>query len=140
VCFVGLEPSYRGEGGVTMQCSAIKRDGTGRCERIVHSDSGLCFAHDPTFSEARKKAASKAGRAGKSLRTSGEVSEIKAELKRLAQEVREGKLSRSDAIALNQIYNSLLRAAELEYKVSELAEVQETLKDYEEDMRRRGAL
>src|ERR671910_71097 len=103
------------------RCAGQKGDGT-PCERIVGSSQEYCYAHDPSYAEDRKKAASKAARSPARSRSTSEIREIKGRLKDLYAAVLEGRAERAAAAVANQIANTQLRAIELERRVRELEE------------------
>ena len=108
------------------RCAGKKGDGT-PCERIVGSSHEYCYAHDPSYAEARKRAASKAARSPAKSRSTSEIREIKGRLKDLYAEVLEGRAERAAAAVANQIANTQLRAIELERRVREQDELEERL-------------
>jgi hypothetical protein len=63
------------------RCPAITSKGE-PCQGYVHPGKEFCPAHDPARAEARKVAASKAGR----VRTHTEFREVKAQLRELAED------------------------------------------------------
>ena len=108
------------------QCSGITREGA-RCARSVEGPNGLCWLHDPTRLEERKRAASKAGKS----KPNRELIEIKQRLSDLATDVLDGNVDRSDAGVVSQVYNVLLRAISTELKVQEQLELQQRLEELE---------
>ena len=109
------------------KCSATKPNGTG-CERIVGASQTYCHAHDPSRSEQRRRAASKAARS----KPNREVAEIKQRLQTLADDVLEGQVARADAAVVSQIYNVLLRTLETERKIREQEDLIERLEGLEQ--------
>lgn len=109
------------------QCSGITRSG-GRCTRSAEGPNGLCWLHDPTRSEERRRAASKAGRA----KPSREIAGVKALLSSLTDQVLDGKLDKGAAAVANQLINTRLRAVELERKIKETQELEERIELLEE--------
>jgi hypothetical protein len=112
------------------RCAGQKGDGT-PCERIVGSSQEYCYAHDPSYAEDRKKAASKAARSPAKSRSTTEIREIKGRLKDLYAAVLEGRAERAAAAVANQIANTQLRAIELERQVREQEELEERLDELE---------
>jgi hypothetical protein len=108
------------------RCAGKKGDGT-PCERIVSASHEYCYAHDPSYAEDRKKAASKAARSPAKSRSTTEIREIKGRLKDLYAAVLEGRAERAAAAVANQIANTQLRAIELERRVREQEELEERL-------------
>ena len=105
------------------RCAGKKGDGT-PCERIVGSSQEYCYAHNPSYAENRKKAASKAARSPAKSRSTTEIREIKGRLKDLYAAVLEGRAERAAAAVANQIANTQLRAIELERRVHEQDELE----------------
>jgi hypothetical protein len=91
------------------RCRATKRDGT-RCTQTVTTGNGLCWAHDPRHAEQRRRSAARAGRS----KPSRELIEIKRELRRVISAVDSGETERGVGSVLGQLYNTLLRAVEVE--------------------------
>ena len=112
------------------RCAGKKGDGT-PCERIVGSSHEYCYAHDPSYAEDRKKAASKAARSPAKSRSTTEIREIKGRLKDLYAAVLEGRAERAAAAVANQIANTQLRAIELERRLREQEELEERLDELE---------
>src|SRR5215218_4344934 len=112
------------------RCAGKKGGGT-PCERIVGSSQEYCYAHDPSYAEARKKAASKAARSPAKSRSTMEIREIKGRLKDLYAAVLDGRAERAAAAVANQIANTQLRAIELERRVREQEELEERLDELE---------
>ena len=113
------------------RCAGKKGDGT-PCERIVSASHEYCYAHDPSYAEDRKKAASKAARSPARSRSTSEIREIKGRLKDLYAAVLEGRAERAAAAVANQIANTQLRAIELERRVRDQDELEERLDELEE--------
>jgi hypothetical protein len=112
-----------------MRCSGITRQGH-RCERPADGPNGLCWLHDPTRSEDRRRAA----RAGGKSKPSREIAGLKSYLEQLAEEVRSGELDPKVGAVVNQILNTRLRALELERHIRETdelaAELEELKREY----------
>ncbi len=101
------------------KCPGITAKGT-QCQGIVRAGSDYCPAHDPNRAEARKAAASKAGR----IRTHAEFREVKAQLRQLANDVLEGRQNRADAAVISQVLGTRCKAAEAEVRLRQLEESQ----------------
>src|SRR5688500_13884851 len=112
------------------RCAGKKGDGT-PCERIVGSSQQYCYAHDPSYAEDRKRAASKAAKSPARSRYTTEIREIKGRLKDLYAAVLEGRAERAAAAVANQIANTQLRAIELERRVREQDELEDRLDELE---------
>jgi hypothetical protein len=109
------------------RCAASKPDGS-PCERIVGASQRYCYAHDPARSEERKRNASRGGR---SKGGGAEISDLKAQLRKLASDVLAGEVGRSEAAVVNQIINTRARLVELERKIREQEELAERLEALE---------
>jgi len=127
--FTGTQPKNE-VGSLSRRCGAIKRDGAG-CTLAAAGPQGLCWAHDPTNAEKRRKIASKAGRA----KANREVALLKKELHTLKDAVLDGTVDRNDAAVVVQIYRTLKEFVELERRVKETdqlaADIEELKREYE---------
>ncbi len=119
-------------------CSHIKEGGE-RCRSRAMNGSDYCYGHDPAKATERSASAKKAGKAGGRGREkplSEEVAEIKGRLRGLVSAVLttdpDRRVEKGSAIVLNQIFNTLLRAIELERKAHETEELEERLEELEE--------
>ena len=125
---------------MSRRCSGITRSGT-RCERSVEGPNGMCWLHDPTRSEERRRAASRAGKA----KPNREIADIKARLSDLAEDVLAGEVDRANAAVAGQLLNTYIRAVSVELKVREQQELierlveLETLVQHQREQRHRGA-
>jgi hypothetical protein len=113
-------------------CRASKRDGS-PCTAPVTGSNGYCWAHDPANADKRRRMASRAG----SSKGSGEITDLKKQLKDLAADVLSGKVARGDAIAVNQILNTRARLIELERKIREQEELEARLEALEDVLSQR---
>jgi len=104
-----------------------KRDGS-PCTAPVTGSNGYCGAHDPANADKRRRMAS---RAGSSKGGSGEISDLKTQLRKLASDVLSGDVGRSDAAVVNQILNTRARLIELERKIREQEILEERLEAVE---------
>ncbi len=120
---------------MSRQCGGITRNGT-RCTRSAEGPNGLCWLHDPTRSEDRKRAARAGGRARSS---SQEIGEIKARLSELADDVLKRKVQTKIGAVTAQILNTLLRAVSVELKAREQEEIEARLAELEEMLEERVA-
>ena len=111
-------------------CSAIKADG-GRCRAIAIGDSYWCHAHHPDRAERRSRAASRGGRRGGRGRPLLELGEIKDRIREMAEDVRAGKMDRSDAAVCGQLYGTLIRCVSVELKAREQLELIERVEELE---------
>ncbi len=108
------------------QCGGITREGT-RCTRSAAGPNGLCWLHDPTRSEDRRRAASKGGRS----KPNRELAVIKERLSTLADDVLEGRVDRGDAAVAGQLLNTVIRAVGVELKVREQLDVMGRVEELE---------
>jgi hypothetical protein len=104
-------------------CPGIKRDG-GRCTVTVEPPQTHCWWHDPANAEARRRAASRAGKS----KPNRELSEIKDLLKDLTSRVLKvegyAALETAPAAIANQLLNTRLRAIEQERKIRETEDLE----------------
>jgi hypothetical protein len=115
------------------QCSGRTREGT-RCTRSVEGPNGLCWLHDPTRAEDRRRAAGKAGRS----KPNRELQDIKTRLSELADDVLEGTVDKGKAAVCGQLYNTLLRAIGTELKIREQEVLLERVEELEEILERQN--
>jgi hypothetical protein len=115
------------------QCAGIKRDG-GRCTVVVAPSETYCYHHSPDRAQERKRNASRGGR---SKGGSSEISDLKAQLRKLAGDVLSGEVARSDAAVVNQILNTRARLIELERKIREQEELEARLEALEDVLKAR---
>jgi len=112
---------------------------------LVRAGSDYCPAHDPGRAEARRRAASKAGRS----RTGSEIAEVKAELRQLAKDVRASEVTPGVGSVVSQVLGVFLKACEteikerdvrvrerelLEIKIPEYQELQRRVEELEEQL------
>ncbi len=109
------------------RCSGITREGT-RCTRSAEGPNGLCWLHDPTRQEDRKRAASKAG----STRPNREAAELRAQLRALYTDVLEGRVDKSTGAVLAQIAQARTRLLATESKIREVEELEQRVAALEE--------
>src|SRR5215217_2182283 len=115
------------------QCAGIKRDG-GRCTVVVGPGATHCYSHDPGRAEERKRNASRGGRS----KGNSEISDLKAQLRKLAADALSGEVERGVAAVVNQILNSRIRLVELERKIKEAEELEARLETLEVVLKRRA--
>ncbi len=111
------------------QCSRIKGNGE-RCQASATAANGLCWHHDPTNAERRRRMASRAG----SSNGGGEIRDLKQEVRDLIADVKAGDQDRSDAAVMLQGYRVLKDLVELERRVKETdqlaAQIEELKREY----------
>jgi hypothetical protein len=115
-------------------CRGTKRDGS-PCTAPVRGSNGYCWAHDPTNADKRRRMASRAG----SSKGSGEITDLKAPLRKLASDVLSGEVGRSEAAVVNQILNTRARLIEPERRIREQEELAQRLQALESVLKVRGA-
>jgi hypothetical protein len=108
------------------RCSGSKPDGT-PCERIVKASQRFCYSHDPRRQETRSKASSKAGKA-----RGGEITEVKATLREVADGVLDGSVDTSKGSVVAQLMGVLVRTLECERRIKETTEFAARLSALEE--------
>jgi len=114
-------------------CRATKRNGE-PCKTPATGSNGYCWAHDPANADKRRRTASRAG----SSKGGGEISDLKAQLKKLAADALSGEVERGVAAVVNQILNSRIRLVELERKIKEAEELEARLEALEDVLKRRA--
>jgi len=95
----------------------------------VRPGNDYCPAHDPNRQEARRRAASKAGKS----KPGRELADIKDLCQDLADRVLRGELETGRAAVANQLTNTRLRALEVERKIRETEEPEERIERLERD-------
>ena len=113
-------------------CRANKRDGS-PCTAPATGANGYCWAHDPANADERRRIASRGGKG------SGELADLKRQLRDLAADVLTGRVERGAAAVVNQILNTVIRAIEQERKMRELEELAARLEALEEVLKGRKA-
>jgi hypothetical protein len=118
-------------------CPGIKRDG-GRCTVTVEPPQTHCWWHDPANAEARRRAASRAGKS----KPNRELSEIKDLLKDLTSRVLKvegyAPLETAPAAIANQLINTRLRAIEQERKIRETEDLEARIEALERAQEKGG--
>ncbi len=129
---------------MTERCTAIKKDGS-RCSKEAEPGKNRCWSHDPANEDERRRIASRGGKASTTVLAerrgpaAEEIRELKDELRELARDVKEREVPPPIGTALNQIYNTLLRAMDQERRTMETGELEERLAALEARATRRGA-
>jgi hypothetical protein len=114
-------------------CAGTKRDGS-KCTATVEPPQTYCWWHDPENAEARRRAASKAGKS----RPSRELPGIKSQLQDLTRDVLAGDLETGRAAVANQLINTRLRAIEQERKNRETEDLEARIEALERAQERGG--
>ena len=101
----------------THQCSGITRSGE-RCQGIATTGRDWCPAHDPDREEARRRAGRIANRS-RTMSRASEARSIKATVLHLADQVVAGDVEPGRATAACQLFNTALRAMQIEAAILE---------------------
>ena len=109
---------------MTSVCTATKRDGS-PCTLPPHGSGALCWAHDPTMAERRRRGQSRGGKS----KPSREVVAIRGRLSDLADDVLAGRVDRADAAVAGQLLGTVIRAIGTEMKVRETEELARELQE-----------
>jgi len=117
--------------GEVSKCNGIKPSGE-LCRGIAKAGSDYCPAHDPARAEERRRVASKAGK----IRTGGEIGEVKARLRELAEDVVSDKITTAKGSVAAQVLGVYLRAVEAERKMRETEELEKRLEELEQLLKR----
>jgi hypothetical protein len=114
------------------RCSAYKPNGQ-RCKIEAMPDSDMCWSHDPSFKETRRRHAVKGGRAGGRNRPNNEIADIKDRLKKIALDVLDptSEVGRGDAAVAIQAYGQIMNAIRTQLRVREQEELIERLEALE---------
>ena len=115
------------------RCAALRADG-GRCKAEAMPEAEWCWNHHPDYEQARRRRASKGGKRGGRGRPQAELSDIKARLSDLADDVLEGRQDKGVAAVASQVLNVYLRAISVETKLKEQLELVERLESLEEGL------
>jgi hypothetical protein len=114
-------------------CAGTKRDGS-KCTATVEPPQTYCWWHDPENAEARRRAASKAGKS----RPSRELPGIKSQLQDHTRDVLAGDLETGRAAVANQLINTRLRAIEQERKNRETEDLEARIEALERAQEKGG--
>jgi hypothetical protein len=94
-------------------------------------DAEWCWNHHPAYEEARRRRASKGGKRGGRGRAQSELTDLKARLSDLADQVLAGDVDKGAAAVAGQLLNTVIRAVSVEMKVREQDEILERLEALE---------
>ena len=125
---------------MTGVCAATKRDGS-PCTLPPNGSGTLCWAHDPTNAERRRRGQSRGGR----NKPGREIVAIRGRLSDLANDVLAGRVDRADAAVAGQLLGTVIRAIGTELRVREQEEILgrveelEHLLEHQRKERRHGA-
>jgi hypothetical protein len=114
-----------------IRCAGTKRDGS-PCTVTVNPPDPLCWWHDPSNAEQRRKAASRGGaRAGRG-RPLTQLNNIKEKILEVTEKVEKGDILRGDAAVMFQGYNTYISAVRAELKATEQLELVTRFEQLEE--------
>jgi hypothetical protein len=108
--------------------SGIRADGV-RCERLVGESQEYCYSHDESRASERSRNASKAAKV-----KAGEVGVLKAELRELLSEIKEGVIEKGRGHVLITGYGVLLRYCAEERAVKETQELAAELEELKREI------
>jgi hypothetical protein len=114
-------------------CAGNKRDGS-QCTATVEPPQTHCWWHDPANAEARRRAASRGGKA----KPSRELVAVKTQLQEMANGVLTGEIDRAAASVAGQLLNIKLRAIEQERKLRETEDLEARIEALERAQREGG--
>jgi len=97
-----------------LRCAANTAKGE-QCKGLVKPGNDYCPAHDPERVEARRLAASKAGRS----KPGSEIAEVKSQLRKLADDTLAEKVDRGTASVVSQVLGVWLKAVEVQIRERE---------------------
>jgi len=110
------------EDGKVRRCQGITSQGR-RCEKLIGSSATLCFLHDPEAAQKRSEMASKAAKARHGGGERAEIVELRQELRELAEQIRQRKVTPGIGSVVNQVLGTLLRTFEQQRKQAEFDEI-----------------
>ncbi len=96
------------------------------CQKPAQPGRDVCWSHAPENAALRVRNA-RAGSVAAHSPGTLEIAELKDELKALARDVKEGRVTPAIGTVLNQICNTIIRAVEQERKVRETEDLEERL-------------
>jgi hypothetical protein len=108
------------------QCAGTKRSGEG-CSVTVEEGQAYCWWHSPAYSEERRRAASKGGKAKANPLTR----ELHRQLETLALDVASGDLPAYRGAVVVQVLNCRIRLIETERRIQEQTDLLERLEQLE---------
>ena len=105
------------------KCAGYKGDGT-PCERLISASAVYCYSHDAERAQERSRHASKAAKA---KGPTGDLADVKAQLRTIADDVLEGKLDKGRGSVAAQVLGVFTRVVEVERKIKEADELEARL-------------
>lgn len=118
---------------MSAKCAAITLGGK-PCKGLVRPGNEYCPAHDPARQEARRRAASKAGKS----KPGRELTEAKRDILDVIKAVREESIERPVGAVVFQGYNTLLKALDVERRWRETDELEARLEELEAALDRKN--
>jgi hypothetical protein len=114
------------------RCVAYKPNGE-QCHKESMPDSSMCWSHDPSFKETRRRHAVAGGKAGGRSRPNNEIAEIKDTLRKIAKDVLDpkSKVMRGDAAVAIQAYAQIMNCIRTDLKRREQEELVQRLEALE---------
>ena len=109
-----------------VRCAGTKRNGEA-CTVTVEPPDTHCWWHSPAYSEERRRAASKGGKAKASPLTR----ELHRQLETLAEDVAKGDLAPYRAAVIVQALNARIRLLETERRITEQEDLLARLEELE---------
>jgi hypothetical protein len=100
------------------RCRATKANGE-PCTLPAHTPQGVCWAHDPSNREKRRKMASRAAKS----KPNREIADAKQHIKDVIADVLAGRVDRNVGSVAFQGYRTLLQAISVELDVQERQEI-----------------
>jgi hypothetical protein len=123
------------------RCEALKGNGS-RCKARAMEGYQWCFNHRPDLAETRRRNAQRAGQAGGRGRpgagASAELVAVKRELRDVVEAVRNGSLDRGTGAVIGGLYNTLLRALEVQRKWHEADVLEARIEALEAEQEQEG--
>jgi hypothetical protein len=116
---------------LTGRCLAITQEGQ-PCRGLVRVGNDYCPAHDPARQEARRRAASKAGKSGPGR----ELTEVKRNIRAVVDGVRDGSIESRVGAVVFQGYNTLLKTLDVERRWYETDQLEGRLEELEAALER----
>ena len=112
------------------KCKAIKAGG-GRCSLPARAGQEYCWSHSRETAEQRREYARAGGKA-RSRRSPDELEMIKREIRGIALGVFRGEIDKATGAVLGQLYNTQLRAIEVQRKLDHQRELEEQVEELKE--------
>ncbi len=115
------------------RCAAIKPNGE-RCKADAIDHAEWCWSHHPDYQDARRRRASKGGRAGGRGRPQVELVGLQERFEELANKVLEGELDKGRAVVAGQLLQGARACIRDRLKAVEQLELIERLEVLEQEL------